>query len=122
MVARQDCDLDQTGSADAKPSVELRLVFLERSHTDWGIRSARFLLTESEYVRSTSPCLLVSAAVPRALLAGGAGRRNVESACRQAFTTWLGLRYDRPAVPPTLLPLAKRIAEVVTRRRHRLVG
>ena len=122
VVATQDCDLDQTGSADAEPSVELRPVFLDGSPADWGIRSARFLLTESEYVRSTSPRLLVSAAVLTALLAGGAGRRNVESARRQAFTTWLGLRYDRPAVPPTLLPLAKRIAEVVTRRRHRLVG
>jgi len=122
VVATQDCDLDQTDSVDADPSVELRPVFLDGPPADWGIRSAKFLLTESEYVRSASPRPLVSAAVLGALLAEGARRRDVEPARRQAFTTWLGLRYDRPAVPPTVLPLAKRIAEVVTRRRHRYVG
>ncbi len=122
VVATQDCDLDQTDSADAEPSVELRPVFLDGPPADWGIRSAKFLLTESEYVRSASPRPLVSAAVLGALLAGGARQRDVEPSRRQAFTTWLGLRYDRPAVPPTFFPLAKRIAEVVTRRRHRSVG
>ena len=123
VVATQDCDLDQTDSADAEPSVELRPVFLDGPPADWGIRSAKFLLTESEYVRSTSPRTFASAALLTAFVAGDDDRRrDIDPSRCQAFTTWLGLRYDRPAVPPTLLPLAKRIAEVVARRRHRSVG
>jgi hypothetical protein len=109
--------------SNAEPSVELQPVFLDEPPHDWGIRSARFLLTESEYVRSVSPRTFVSAALLAALVTGDDDRRrDVDPSRYQAFTTWLGLRYDRPAVPPTLLPLAKRISEEVTRRRHRSVG
>ena len=90
--------------------------------TDWGIRSARFLLTESEYVRSVSPRPLVAPDVLTALVAGGAKLREPDAARELAFTTWLGLRYDRPAVPPTLVELAKRISDVVGKRRNRPFG
>lgn len=123
VVATQDCDLDLTDVTEPEPSVELRPVFREGPPPDWGIRSARFLLTEKEYVRSASPRVLTSAALLASLVAGyGGRRREIDPARHQAFTTWLGLRYDRPAVPPVLLPLAGRIAEVTTRRRHRSAG
>jgi hypothetical protein len=123
VVATQDCDLDQTDRANAEPTVELRPVFLDGPPADWGIRSAQFLVAEGEYVRSASPRTFVSAALLAALVTSDDGRRrDGDPVRRQAFTTWLGLRYDRPAVPPTVLPLAKRIAEEVTRRRHRPVG
>lgn len=122
VVATQDCDLDQTDSTEIEPSVELRPVFLDEPPRDWGIRSAKFLLTDTEYVHSVSPRPLASAAVLGALVARGARRRDLDSARRQAFTTWLGLRYDRPAVPPTLIPLAKQSANVVTRHRYRSVA
>jgi hypothetical protein len=41
---------------------------------------------------------------------------------RAAFKKWLGLRYDRPAVPERLVPLAKRIGEEVARRERRPTG
>ncbi len=41
---------------------------------------------------------------------------------RRAFKTWLGLRYDRPAVPPELLPLAWKIADAVSAKRNRPMG
>lgn len=123
VVATQDCDLDLTDVTKSEPSVELRPVFREGPPPDWGIRSARFLLTENEYVRSASPRVLTSAALLASLVAGHDGRRwEIDPARHQAFTTWLGLRYDRPAVPTALLPLARRIAEVTTGRRHRSVG
>jgi hypothetical protein len=37
----------------------------------------------------------------------------------RAFAIWLGLRYDRPALEPHLVPLAKRIAEEVRHRQGR---
>lgn len=122
VVATQDCDLDQTMSTDPEPTIELRPVFAENPPQDWGIRSARLLLTEHEYVRSQSPRPFVSAAVLTALMANGMTIRQLEPARRQAFTTWLGKRYDRPAVPPEILPLVRKVAGLVTARRNRGVG
>lgn len=122
VVASQDCDLDQLDTDDGSPGVELRPVFVEDPPADWGIRSWRCLLTEAEYVASASPRPLVSPAVLTTLLRQGANRRTVDDVRRPGFTKWLGLRYDRPAVPPELLPLARRIADVVAQRRHRPVA
>ena len=121
VVASQDCDLDQSETDDGTPRVELRPVFVEDPPADWGIRSWRCLITEDEYVVSASPRPLVSPAVLTALLRQGDNRRTIDDIRRPAFTKWLGLRYDRPAVPPELLPLARRIADAVAKRRHRPV-
>jgi hypothetical protein len=65
---------------------------------------------------------MVSAAVLTALKAAGIPVRQVDPGRKLGYTTWLGKRYDRPAVPPELLPLAKKIAEVVRAKRNRAVG
>lgn len=122
VVVSQDCDLDQTDEVFSEPTIELRPVYTEGPPTDWGIRSSRFLLTQSEYLESSSPRSVVAAAVLSALVVGGAERRDISPGRRLALKTWLGLRYDRPAVPPDLLPLAKRIAEEVQRRSNRPTG
>jgi hypothetical protein len=122
VIATQDCDLDMTDIDEHIPTVELRPVLTDDPPHDWGIRSARLLLTELEYISSTSPRPLVAASVLTSLLAGGADRREVEPIRRRAFTTWLGKRYDRPAVPPTLLPLARRVADLIKSKRHRVGG
>jgi hypothetical protein len=122
VIATQDCDLDQTDTADAEPSIELRPVFMQDPPRDWGIRSARLLLTEQDYVQSASPRSVASAAVLTALKADGAHLSQIDPLRRRAFTTWLGRRYDRPAVPPELLPLAKQIAELVKAKRNRATG
>lgn len=115
-VANQDCDLALIEETEAEPCVELRPVFTDEPPSDWGIRSSRFLLTQTEYVRSTSPRPIVSPAVLTSLAASGATHRLLSESRQLAFTTGLGLRYDRPAVPPALVPLADRIAEIVRRR------
>jgi hypothetical protein len=122
IVATQDCDLDQTDRGDPEPSIELRPVFTDDPPSDWGIRSASLLLTEQDYVQSTSSRPLVSAAVLTALKAAGVPFRQVDPDRKRAYTTWLGKRYDRPAVPPELLPLAKKISETVRARRNRATG
>lgn len=122
VVATQDCDLAQTEEDDAEPTIELRAVFSDSPPPDWGLRSAKLRLTETEFVVSAGPRPVVSAAVLTALLASGHERREVDENRRLAFTTWLGLRYDRPAVPDDLVDLAKRIAQEVTRGSRRPIG
>jgi hypothetical protein len=41
---------------------------------------------------------------------------------RRGLKTWLGLRYDRPAVPENVLELAKSIANEVSRAKNRPMG
>ena len=122
VVASQDCDLDLADVGDNEPHIELRPVYVEAPPTDLGIRSRRLLLNDEEYIVATSPRPIVSAALLTALVENGANRRLPDEARRLALMTWLGLRYDRPAVPPELLPLARRIADAVARRKARPTG
>jgi hypothetical protein len=115
VVASQDCDLDGTDEDSPDPTIEIRPVYTESPPPTWGIRSSKFLVADGQYLESTSPRVVVAAAVLTALWGSGAPRSEPRLERRPALTTWLGLRYDRPAVPPTLLPLAKRIAEEVRR-------
>lgn len=119
VVASQNCDLDTTDEESPDPTIEIRPVYTDGPPADWGIRSSKLLLAEGEYVESTSPRTTVAAAVLTALLGSGIERRDPQPDRELAFTTWLGLRYDRPAVPPALGPLAKRIADEVVRPRNR---
>lgn len=116
VVASQDCDLAGVDGGESQPCIELRPVHTESPPKDWGIRSSRFLLSETEYVISSTPRLCVAPNVLTSLLTGDVSHHNLEVHRSQAFTTWLGLRYDRPAVPDHLVPLAQHVSRVV--RRH----
>jgi hypothetical protein len=117
-VATQDCDLDRADTGDPDPGIELRPLFTSDPPPDWGIRSARLRLTDHEYADANAPRLTVSPQVLTTILESDSARRDVEFARRQAFTTWLGLRYDRPAVPDHLVALARRIGTEVARKKH----
>ncbi len=119
VVASQDCDLDGADVAEREPCIEVRPVYSQAPPTDWGIRSQRLLLTPGDYVVSSSPRVHLAPAVLTTLAHRGAARRQIEADRRRAFARWLGLRYDRPAVPAHLVPLARRISDEVARRRHR---
>jgi len=122
VVATQDCDLDRAEIDAPDPVVELRPVYTQNCPTDWGIRSAKLRLTDREYVEANSPRANVAPEVLTTVSDAGATRRNLSFARRQGFTTWLGLRYDRPAVPNHLLPLAQRICKEVARPKHRTIA
>jgi hypothetical protein len=122
VVACQECDLDLTESDDERPTIEMRAVHTDDPPGDWGLRASQLRLTDSEHVVSDDPRVSVSAAVLTALLAAGAERRNPTETRSRALAIWLGLRYDRPALPPELVPLARRIAEEVRRRQGRPVA
>lgn len=121
VVATQDCDLDRAESDDSNPGIELRPLFTQGCPADWGIRSAKLRLTDVEFVEANAPRLTVAPNVlMNAVLSGRAVRREVHVSRRQAFTTWLGLRYDRPAVPSSLVPLAQRISREVRNNRSEI--
>ncbi|MCL5047515.1 MAG: hypothetical protein M1374_01775 [Firmicutes bacterium] len=52
-----------------------------------------------------------------AILAEGVSRRDPDKSRRQAFTTWLGLRYDRPAVPNDFVSLAQCVSKEICQNR-----
>jgi hypothetical protein len=114
VVASQDCDLNALTLSDKRPLIELRPGHEGEQPQDWGIRSRRVRLTDEVHVNADDPHVHLSANV----LASYASDISVVHPERAlAFKTWLGLRYDRPAVPTKAVPLAVAIAEQA--RRHR---
>jgi hypothetical protein len=107
VVCTQDCDL-RAASLDSKEThIEVRPVLEFDTPDDWGIRSRRIRLTERDHVNSASPRLIITAE----LLASFGGPSFLLSDARaKAFKTWLGLRYDRAAIPEDLVPLAREVA------------
>jgi hypothetical protein len=65
---------------------------------------------------------MVSAAVLSAIHTAGGRDRDLAPERQRGLKTWLGRRYDRPAVPNQLTPLARRIADEVARKRNRALG
>lgn len=109
VVCTQDCDLRSARADSDQPSVELRPVLDEDPPADWGIRSRRFLLSERAYVDADAPRCAVT---PALLSTIGSGREGALDDNRsRAFKTWLGRRYDRPAVPEHLVDLARDVAK-----------
>ena len=124
MVASQECDLVAMSDTLEDPEVELRPVYRTEPPPDWGIRSARLLLSDepSRYLIANSPRVHVAPLLLTTMLAKGAVRTDLDHDRRTAVKTWLGLRYDRPAVPDEFVDLAKRIAEEVARKPRRATG
>ena len=80
-------------------------------NSGWGIRSRTLRLSEDHYTHASSPKVKVS---PAALsVFTGSQRGPLAPARAVALKTWLGLRYDRPAVPEVLVDLARSIAKAV---------
>jgi hypothetical protein len=102
------------------PLVEIRPVLTDDNPSDWGIRSRKLRLSSADYIDAdrvrafVSPRLLNSFAISReSPLTDGRSR---------ALRTWLGLRYDRPAVPTHLVTIAKEVAKRCSARSGRIVG
>jgi hypothetical protein len=111
LVVTQDCDLDRLDHDAQQSEVELRPVFQSAPPPQWGIRSRKLRISESHYVTAESPRAMVS---PAALTMLESDRtESVTAGRRVALKTWLGHRYDRPAVPDSLVDLARAIGTVV---------
>ncbi len=109
VVCTQDCDLANADSDSIETIVELRPVLSDSPPQDWGIRSRRLLLQPGEFVDANSPRVLITAA-KLAELGILHGNELPESRLR-ALKTWLGRRYDRPAVPEHLVALAREVSK-----------
>lgn len=109
VVCTQDCDLRRSESDSHDELIEIRPVLSEGVPDNWGIRSARLRLNLTCYVDAGQPKAHIT---PRCLSSFAERRESELSNSRTlAFKTWLGLRYDRPAVPDALVDFAKEIAK-----------
>ena len=120
VVCTQDCDLQSARTDSHQPMIELRPVLDKDPPADWGIRSRRFLLAVGAYVDADAPRCVVT---PRLLHAMDSGREALlDDARSRAFKTWLGRRYDRPAVPEHLVDLARDVAKRCAGGRGRAIS
>lgn len=106
LLATQDCDLAQTSATNTTRQFELRPV-LPRDEGDKldGLRSRTVLVRDNLVLRADSPKLTLTA---RALSTLKDKREDDLSPVRRAeIKAWLGLRYDRPAVPRRFEELAR---------------
>ncbi|MGW2226600.1 hypothetical protein [Streptomyces formicae] len=120
VLVTQDCDLSGFSVTSNEPTVELRPVYREDPPSDWGIRARRLLLADDIFLISEAPRLTVS---PAALMQlRECMLPTLDDGRLVALKTWLGLRYDRPAVPPELVELMKAVAKAFNRPRGPLQG
>ena len=108
LLATQDCDLDQTPCTNSTRQFELRPV-LSRTKDDKldGLRSRTILVNDELVLRSDSKKLTLSARALNSLK--GKREDDLDEERRVQIKTWLGLRYDRPAVPTPFVPLGLRL-------------
>jgi hypothetical protein len=121
VVSSQDCTLDQVDIEEPEPVIELRPVLGEDPPSDWGIRARKFLLDSIHYVDDYLPRTSIAPAALNYIGEQGHRGAPLPSDRALAFKTWLGLRYDRPAVPPNRVELAREIAEAVKKLKQRAI-
>jgi hypothetical protein len=114
VLVTQDCNLFRMRVNVNSPVVELRQVHDSDPPLHEGIHARKFLLDagSGHYVIDDKPSSFVS---PRFLCDPVLVTRNYQLSDHRvlALKTWLGNRYDRPAVPNELVPLARAIANSV---------
>lgn len=104
VVVSQDCELAWTDAQTTDPVIELRPVFVgDGSPSVWGVRSKQFTLSDTDHLDGQAPRQMVA---PKLL--GMNASRHVTCCLpdmARALKTWLGYRYDRPAVPGEFVDL-----------------
>ena len=123
MLVTQDCSLARTPITNNAATIELRQVHDTSPPIHWGIHSRKFLLDDASkhYLIDDKPTAFVS---PRLLCDAELTELlyTLSDDRVLALKTWLGNRYDRPAVPPELVPLAKAVATSVGSESQREIG
>lgn len=116
VLVQQDCDLAWNAVAGSDSLPELRPVFRDDPPANWGIRDGRLLLDASgSYLRSEAAAVRVTPDVVS--MAEHTACPVPRFALR--LKTWLGLRYDRPAVPQEFVRLATEISTRLRKKQHR---
>lgn len=119
LVAEQDCDLAHRALVGSSYKLELRAVWHDDAPSDWSIRNPLFLLDGSgSHLNAEAPVVRVT---PDVLdLAEHITCPHADSARR--LKTWLGLRYDRPAIPEAYMNLANKLVERLKKKSRREAG
>jgi hypothetical protein len=121
LLADQDCDLAWRALTDEDDPflLELRPVYTENPPANWGIRSQTLRLDEAgRYLRANSPNIRVTPEV----VAVTEHLDCLDSGSQRRLKTWLGLRYDRPAIPERYSTLSRALAAQLSKRRNRRQG
>lgn len=119
MIADQDCDLAWRAILDRTDRpflVELRPVFEDDPPQDWGIRSQRFRLDDAgHHLRASTPTVRATPDVVAVTECVGC----LDADHQLRLKTWLGFRYDRPAVPQRYISLAEALAKQLSAKKQR---
>lgn len=122
VIAEQDCDLAWRAIVhdDAEGFlVELRPVFTEGPPSDWGIRNQRFLLNaDGRYLHANAPVVRVTPEV----IDAAEHVDCLDDDHQLRLKTWMGLRYDRPAVPQRHMNLARALADALSLKKNRTMA
>ncbi|WP_327681909.1 hypothetical protein [Streptomyces sp. NBC_00467] len=116
ILAAQDCELAWKAITDDSSDVliELRPLLRDDPPTELGIRSQKFLVdTDGTYVDNNLPRLTVH---PNVLAYATHLTCPVNP---RRFKTWLGLRYDRPAIPQGYVKLSELLVKKAKVKRTR---
>lgn len=117
VLVAQDCDLAWNSVAGSDSLVELRPVFRDDPPSSWGIRDSRFLLDDQGgHLVESAPPVRVE---PDVVLAAEHVCPGPHTAPARRLKTWLGLRYNRPAVPQEYVPLSRELAKRLTKKSHK---
>jgi hypothetical protein len=121
VIVEQDCSLAWGDAAALNDvGIEIRPVLTTSPPEDQGVRSSKFRLRQGEYIDDGSP----RQSITPALLATFAENHSHESCLSDesalALKTWLGLRYDRPAIPQTFVPTYGELSKRIRHRKHPL--
>jgi hypothetical protein len=120
LIAEQDCDLAWRAvlrEGAEQFLVELRPVFTDDPPVDWGIRSQRFLLSadDGRHLLATAPVVRVTPQV----IVTAEHVACLDDDHQLRLKTWMGLRYDRPAVPQRYMKLARVLADALSVKKNR---
>jgi hypothetical protein len=114
LIVTQDCDLHRLQLTNNQPKVELRPLLVGEPAPKVGIRSRLHRISQDhpEYVDNDRTREMASAASLTKMLALDDHARDywLDDHDLAALQTWLGRRYNRPAVPDHFGPLMNRIA------------
>jgi hypothetical protein len=113
VLTSQDCDLASALADNNDPLIEVRPVHADDTG-DWGIRSRKLRLDGARCLLADGIPARVSPAV-LSTVAHATREPPLEAGRAIALKTWLGLRFDRPAVPDHVVPLAQDIAKRLRR-------
>jgi hypothetical protein len=109
LLAEQDCDLAQTDVGDIAKQFELRAVRYHEGDIPRGITGGRMRINATQCVHALD---IVTKVTATWLAANFENAISVDPETRREVKTWMGYRYDRPAVPAAISKIHTRIQKL----------